>query len=43
MPLALNNLDLQSTTGSAQFFAKTKQVIYFNEALSDSELQTLTS
>jgi len=43
MPLALNNLDLQSTTGSAQFFAKTKQVIVFNEALSDSELQTLTS
>ena len=43
MPLALNNLDLQGTTGSAQFFAKTKQVIVFNEALSDSELQTLTS
>ena len=43
MPTSLSELDLQGTTGSAQFYAKTKQVIYFNEALSDSELQTLTS
>ena len=43
MPLALTDLDLQGTTGSAQFYAKTKQVIYFNEALTDSELATLTS
>lgn len=43
MPTDLSELDLQGATGSGQFFAKTKQVIYFNEALSDSELQTLTS
>ena len=43
MPTALTDLDLQGTTGSAQFYAKTKQVIYFNEALTDSELATLTS
>jgi len=43
MPLALTDLDLQGTTGSAQFNAKTKQVITFKTALTDSELETLTS
>lgn len=43
MPLALTDLDLQSTTGSGQFNAKTRQVITFKTALTDSELETLTS
>jgi len=43
MPLALTDLDFQSTTGSAQFYAKTKQVMVFNEALTDSELEQITS
>ncbi len=43
MPLALTDLDLQGTTGSAQFNAKTKQLMTFKTALTDSELETLTS
>ena len=43
MPLALTDLDLQGTSGSAQFNAKTKQVITFKTALTDSELETLVS
>lgn len=43
MPLALTDLDLQGTTGSAQFNAKTRQVMTFKTALTDNELETLTS
>ncbi len=43
MPLNLTNIDLESTSGSAQFYAKTKQIKLYDTALSDSELQALTS
>lgn len=43
MPLNLTNIDLEGTSGSAQFYAKTKQIKLYNTALSDSELQALTS
>lgn len=43
MPLNLTNIDLEGTSGSAQFYAKTKQIKLYNTALSDSELQALTT
>ena len=39
----LNTLRFEQGGGSNNFYGKVKQLIYFNEALSDSELQTLTS
>ena len=39
----LNELKFQYAAGGANFYSKIKQVIYFNEALTDSELETLTS
>jgi len=39
----LNDLSFDSGSGAEDFYGKVKQVIYFNEALSDSELETLTS
>ena len=41
-PTGLNNLAFD-LGGGQDFYGKCKQLIYFNEALSDSELQTLTS
>jgi len=43
MPLNLTNIDLRGTTGSGQFYAKTKQIKLYNTALTDTELQNLTS
>jgi len=42
-PVGLQELAFDNGGGSNDFYGKVKQVIYFNEALSDSELQTLTS
>ena len=39
----LNRLSFDRADGGDDFYGKCKQLIYFNEALSDSELQTLTS
>ena len=39
----LSELDFAQYNLSSPFYGKCKQLIYFNEALSDSELQTLTS
>ena len=43
MPLNLTNIDLESTSSSAQFYAKTKQIKLYDTALTDSELKTLTT
>lgn len=42
-PTGLNTLRFEDGSGGNDFYGKCKQLIYFNEALSDSELQTLTS
>ena len=39
----LNTLSFDNGASADVFYGKCKQLIYFNEALSDSELQTLTS
>ena len=39
----LDQINFDISDGSNDLYARVKQVIYFNEALSDSELQTLTS
>ena len=39
----LNNVSFDAGDGALDFYGKVKQLIVFNEALSDSELQTLTS
>ena len=43
LPTGLTKLNFDNGSGSNDFYGKVKQLIYFNEALSDSELQTLTS
>ena len=43
LPTGLTKLNFDNGSGSNDFYGKCKQLIYFNEALSDSELQTLTS
>lgn len=43
MPTGLDDLSFDAGNGANDLYGKVKQVIYFNEALSDSELQTLTS
>ena len=42
-PTGLNTLRFEDGGGGNDFYGKCKQLIVFNEALSDSELQTLTS
>ena len=42
-PTGLNQARFEYGGGSNDFYGKCKQLIYFNEALSDSELETLTS
>ena len=42
-PLKLSNLQFADANNSNRWYGKCKQVLVFNEALSDSELQTLTS
>ena len=43
MPLNLTNIDLRGTSGSGQFYAKIKQIKLYNTALTDTELQNLTT
>lgn len=42
-PSGLDTLNFDNGSGGSDFYGKCKQLLYFNEALSDSELQTLTS
>jgi hypothetical protein len=42
-PNGLDTIRFDAGTGGSPFYGKVKQVIYFNEELSDSELATLTS
>ena len=43
MPSTLNTLNFDQANGTEDFYGKTKEVIAFNEALSDTELEALTS
>ena len=43
IPTGLNKLDFNSDAGIDNFYGKTKQLQYFDSALTDSELETLTS
>ena len=42
-PIGLDNLSFNQGNGPLDFFGKCKALAYFNEALSDEELQNLTS
>jgi hypothetical protein len=42
-PIGINNLSYKLGNGSLPFYGKTKQIQYYNSALTDSELETLTS
>jgi hypothetical protein len=42
-PIGLNNLEFNNANGTSNFFGKCKQLIYFNEALTDDELEELTT
>jgi len=42
-PIGLNNLEFNNATDTSNFYGKCKQLIYFNEALTDDELETLTT
>ena len=41
-PSGLDTLGIERPTGVSQFYGKTKQLMYFDEALSDEELSDLT-
>lgn len=43
LPTGLNQLNFDRADGSADFYGKTKQLMTFKTALTDSELETLTS
>ena len=43
VPSGLNNLSFDKGDGTLDFYGKTSQIQYFNTALTDSELETLTS
>ena len=43
MPTGLDTIQFDNGSGAANFYGKTKEVIVFNEALSDTELEALTS
>jgi hypothetical protein len=43
MPIGLNVLEFKRPNNTSPFYAKTSQVQYFDSALTDSELETLTS
>ena len=43
LPNGLDDLSFDSGTGSSDFYGKTKQIQYYNSALTDSELEQLTS
>jgi len=42
-PTGLNKLSFDNGTGPADFYGNTKQIQYFDTALSDTDLETLTS
>ena len=42
-PINLNNLKFDGGSGAVPFYGNTKQIQYFDSALNDSELETLTS
>ena len=42
-PSGLKNINLSSSTSSLPFYGKTKEIAYYNEILTDAELETLTS
>jgi len=43
LPTGLNTLNFDDGNGGADFYGKTKQIQYFDSALNDTELETLTS
>ena len=43
VPIGLNNLNFDNGGGSNPFYGNTKQLQYYNSALTDSELEQLTS
>jgi hypothetical protein len=43
VPTSLNTLNFDNGAGSGDVYGNTKQIQYFNTALTDSELETLTS
>ena len=43
VPTSLNTLNFDNGAGSGDVYGKTSQIQYFNTALTDSELETLTS
>ena len=43
LPIELSRLQLEGANGSNDFYGKTKQVQYYNSALTESELSQLTS
>jgi hypothetical protein len=43
LPIELSRLQLEGANGSNDFYGKTKQIQYYNSALTDSELEQLTS
>jgi len=43
MPIGLDVLNFDQGNGFQKFYGKTKQIQYYNSALTDSELETLTS
>ena len=42
-PIGLNELNFDNGTGTSDFYGKTKELGYYNTALTDAELETLTS
>jgi len=42
-PVGLNELSFSSGTGGSKIFGNMKQILYFPEALSDADLETLTT
>ncbi len=42
-PIGLSKINFDGGTGSADFYGKTRSLLYFNEALTDEELEKLTS
>jgi len=43
LPTGLNTLNFNDGAGSAEYFGKTKEIGYYDEVLTDLELETLTS
>ena len=43
LPIGLSRLQFEGASGALPFYGNTKQIQYFNTALNDSDLETLTS